>query len=265
VGDGVGDLTGKIVLVTGAATGIGRETALELARCGAHVVATDRDESALNAAGNEKTPVQKMRLDVTSTEDWKSVISAIERDHGALHALVNNAGIMLSRSFLETSLADFRLTMAVNLESVVLGSQAAYSLLARTAKPLKAGTAIINVSSIFGQIAGDQYSAYSASKGAVRMLSKALAVEFGKAHIRVNSVHPGGVKTALGYSGLEEAVRKGVFPNLEAALAVIGQVTPLGRMGEVDDIAGVIAFLVSDAAKFITGSEITIDGGVSIT
>ena len=263
----MGILDGKVALVTGAAVGIGHETALELARQGATVIATDVDETKLseNVARAKSSRVSPLKLDVSSESDWKRVIAVVGSQHGKLDVLVNNAGIMLSKPFMQTTIADFRKTMAVNLESVVNGAHAAFPLLEKAAQASPAGASMINVSSIFGQIAGDQYSAYSASKGAVRMLTKALAVEFGHARIRVNSVHPGGVKTALGFSGLEEAVRKGAFPDLETALRVVGQVTPLGRMGEVNDIAGVIAFLASDASRFMTGSEVTIDGGVSIT
>lgn len=263
------DLNGKIGLVTGAAAGIGRETAKELARCGAKVVATDHDTSMLReAAGefaSERLDVEVLSLDVTAPSDWSEALEHVDQVYGALNLLVNNAGIMLSKSFMDTTLQDFRQTMSVNLESVVLGAKVAFPLLERTARSCAAGTSIVNVSSIFGLVAGDQYSAYCASKAAVRLLTKCLAVEFGPAGIRVNSVHPGGVNTALGRSGLEEAVHKGVFADLSAALAAVGRITPLGRMAEVSDIAGVIAFMGSDASRFMTGSEVVVDGGVTAT
>lgn len=265
------DLSGKVALVTGSAKGIGLETTATLLKNGATVIATDVDEERLFAETeklkSQDYSVEGVRLDVTSPEEWTHTISSVEKKHGRLDTLVNNAGFMHCGHFLETSLEDFRRSMNVNFESVVIGMQTAVPLMQKTAKSSKAGGSIINISSIYGQLAGDFSAAYCASKAAVKLLTKAAALDLARSgsNIRVNSVHPGAVKTDLaqGFQGV--LVEKGVLPEPEAGAQMVLASTPLGRWGQVDDIGGVIAFLASDASKFMTGSEVTVDGGLTIT
>ncbi len=265
------DLTGKVALVTGSAKGIGLETSATLARCGAKVVATDLDESglfgALEKLTSEGTQLHGLKLDVTSPEQWSRAIEEVENAYGRLDILVNNAGFMHCGHFLETTLEEFRRSMTVNFESVVIGMQTAVPLMKRSATLSKAGGSIINVSSIFGQVAGDLGAAYCASKGAVRLLTKAAALDLARAgtNIRVNSVHPGAVNTDLAHGFQGELLEKGVIQGREAGTQMVLASTPLARWGEVDDISGVIAFLASDASKFMTGSEVTVDGGLTMT
>jgi cyclopentanol dehydrogenase len=155
--------------------------------------------------------------------------------------------------------------MTINVDSVWLSVQALLPALKRGAQSGRAGAAIVNISSIYGQIAGPMHAAYCASKGAVRLLTKALAVELALHQIRVNSVHPGPVDTPLGVGGLESVVEAGMLPDVNTAKDFVRKKFPLGRWAVAGDIAGAVAFLASDDSAFITGAELTIDGGLSIT
>jgi 3alpha(or 20beta)-hydroxysteroid dehydrogenase len=263
------DLEGKVVLITGAGNGIGKCCAEDFAMRGAVVVATDLDEAAVTTVvetiSNNGLKAIALTHDVTSESDWECVIDECKSQFGRLDALVNNAGIMLHIPFVACSYEDFKKQQAINVDSVFIGCKAAYSLLAESTQG-GAGGSIINLSSVYGQIAGPMHSAYCASKGAVRMLTKSLAVEFGRMGlgIRVNSVHPGPTNTALGRGGVEAAEKLGLIDDLESGMAGVGAAFPMGRWGEVDDVAGVIGFLVSDASKFVTGAELVVDGGYSV-
>jgi NAD(P)-dependent dehydrogenase (short-subunit alcohol dehydrogenase family) len=255
------DLRGRVALVTGASSGIGRETAAVLACLGATVYATDRAEAGVRElVATLPNGAVALRHDVTSEDDWARVFEAIGRT-GRLDVLVNNAGIMLKRGFLDTSLEDFRHQQRVNVESVFLGMRGALPLMLRTASDYGTSPSIINVASIYGQVAGQTFSAYSASKGAVRLLSKAVANEYAKARVRVNTIHPGAVMTnlAAGWEPPRDAAGNVITP--EQARANIERIIPLGRMGTSNDVAGCIAFLASDASRYVTGSELTVDGG----
>lgn len=250
------DLDGKVALVTGAAKGIGAHTARLLAEAGATVVASDIDHG-----GAAPDRGRFIAHDVTDGEQWKAVIASVEATEGRLDILVNNAGMILNKPVLSTTLEEFRRVQTVNVESVWLGMQTAAALMARSGE-----SSIINLSSIYGQIAGPMQAAYSASKGAVRMLTKAVAVEFARAGygIRVNSVHPGPVDTDLGRSGLAPGIAAGRFASEAEAKAFVAAQFPMGRWVETADVAGVILFLASDASRFMTGTELTVDGAYSI-
>jgi len=266
------DLSGKTALVTGAAKGIGRQTALELTALGARVVITDIDAQGVEALRAQICDKGGQALafaqDVTQAEDWKRVLDGIRQQCGRLDVLVNNAGIILNQPFVRTSYEDYQRVLRINVDSIWLGCQAALPLLTESAKTAKTakGASIVNLSSVYGQVAGPMQAAYCASKGAVRMLTKALAVEFARmgTGIRVNSVHPGPTNTELGRSGLSDAVSLGVLPSFDAGMQLLKTMFPMGRMGEVDDISAVIAFLASDASKFVTGAELTVDGGFTL-
>ena len=257
------DLRGKTVLVTGAAKGIGREAAAQLAQVGASVVATDLDQRVLTDVGS-MTGIRGLQQDVTSVDDWKAVIADIAGREGRLDVLINNAGIILNRRFLETSLEDFRRVQQINVESIWIGMQAAAQLMIESAGSSPHGGSIVNLSSLYGIQAGPFHAAYGASKGAVRLLTKCTAVELAPMRIRVNSVHPGPCETDLGMSGLVEAVNVGRLPDLADAKNAVARNFPMGRWGQTDDIAGVILFLASDNSRFMTGAELTVDGGYSL-
>ncbi|NIJ35952.1 NAD(P)-dependent dehydrogenase (short-subunit alcohol dehydrogenase family) [Sphingopyxis panaciterrae] len=250
------ELDGRVALVTGAAKGIGAHAARLLAAAGATVVATD-----IAPSGSAPPGGRFAQQDVTDPDHWDRIVASIKAEEGRLDILVNNAGMILNKPVLSTTIEEFRRVHAVNVESIWFGVQAAAPLMAEAG----AGS-IINLSSIYGQIAGPMQAAYSASKGAVRMLTKAVAVEFGRAGngIRVNSVHPGPVDTDLGRSGLEPGVTAGRFASEAEAKAYVASMFPMGRWVETQDVAGVILFLASDASRYVTGTELTVDGGYSI-
>ena len=245
-------LSDKIALVTGAASGIGLATARRFAEEGATVALADRDEAGLAQAladmpGNGHLP---LALDVTVEAQWIAAISTIEARFRRLDILVNNAGFGRFRSIADTTLAEWHATLAVNLDSVFLGTKHALPLLARSGKG-----AIVNMSSIRGLVGGANSGAYSAAKAGVRLFSKVAALECAAAGngVRVNSVHPGHVETPL---------TAPAYADPEIARPLIAH-TPLGRFARAREIADVIVFLASDEAAYMTGSEVVIDGGVT--
>lgn len=258
----MGRLNGRVALVTGAASGIGRATAQTLAREGARVIATD-----LNAAGVE-TVVQGIRAggasarsvhqDVTREDTWRQIVDDIRLQEGSLHILVNNAGIAWAGSILEMTLADWRRQQAVNLEGVFLGI--------RTCVPLirdSGGGSIINISSVAGLRGSPVLAGYCATKGGVRLLTKGVALESAHSgwNVRVNSVHPGVIDTSIWQTVSPAAMRlesNAVDPHEIAAAG-----TPGGKAGHAQDIANGVLFLASDESAYMNGSELVIDMGSS--
>ena len=238
-------LTGKVVVISGGARGQGAAHARRLAAEGAHVVCGDvlHDEgraeaSRLQAEGLDVTFVP---LDVTSPSDWASVVATATDRFGGLDVLVNNAGIIHVNPMLEETVEDWNDLLAVNVTGVLLGMQAAVP-----AMQARGGGSIVNVSSIFGLAGAPGYIAYCASKAAIVAMTRTAALELAGDLIRVNSICPGGVRTPMN----EKEEGGGVVP-----------FTPLGRRADVAEIAGTVAFLASDDATFITGTEIVVDGG----
>jgi NAD(P)-dependent dehydrogenase (short-subunit alcohol dehydrogenase family) len=247
---------GKTALVTGAASGIGLACATRLACEGATVIATDIQlRAALEAAAPPAHALEYLQLDVTREDEWAAVIAAIDARHGRLDVLVNNAGIALRVPTPDMNLADFRRQMAVNVEGVFLGCKHAIPLMRRNG-----GGSIINLSSTAGLRGSPNMAGYSASKGAVRLFTKALAVECAQARdgIRVNSVHPGLIDTPLWPSmDISGKVSKLDLDDLSARLV------PLGVKGEPLDIANGVLWLASDESRYVTGAQLVIDGGMS--
>jgi meso-butanediol dehydrogenase / (S,S)-butanediol dehydrogenase / diacetyl reductase len=249
-------LAGAIALVTGAASGIGLATAQALARSGAIVWLVDRDEERLAAAvascEGGAQPVA-WHLDVTSETGWSALFAAIDERHGRLDILVNNAGLAHFQPLAQTSLADWRTSLAVNGDSVFLGTRTMLPLLARhPARAERSTSAIINVSSVRAMIGGANFASYCAAKGAVRMFTKAVALECAALgeRIRVNSVHPGFIDTPLARAALDPE-----------ALARRLSAIPLQRGGTAEEVAAVILFLASEASSYMTGAELVVDGG----
>jgi NAD(P)-dependent dehydrogenase (short-subunit alcohol dehydrogenase family) len=260
-------LEDKVVLVTGAAGGFGRCTSVLLARAGARVVATDLDgEGAAQTArlcADQGGQAWSFAHDVTSEQDWQRVIAQVgEQAGGRLDGLVNNAGRMLTKPFLRTGVAELRSLHAINVESVWIGTQTAYPLLEAAARH-GGGASVVNISSVFGQVAAVAQSAYSATKGAITVLSKSVAAEFARAgsNVRVNSVHPGPGNTPLLANGLKELLQEGLAGSAEEAAAYVRGLIPNGRLTEPDDVAGTVLFLVSDLSRNVTGAEFDVDGG----
>jgi NAD(P)-dependent dehydrogenase (short-subunit alcohol dehydrogenase family) len=252
----MGRVAGKVALVTGAGMGLGRASSLLLAAEGATVAVTDIDEAAgeetaarIREAGGESLFV---RHDVSRPEDWPPVMEAVERRFGRLDVMVNNAGIAIAKNIEETTLGDWRRTMAVNADGVFLGCQHAIALMKKGA-----GGSIVNLSSIDGVIGEADLAAYCASKGAVRTLTKAVAVHCAQAgyRIRCNSIHPGYIWTPQTENYLKDLGR------LEEERAKALSRHPIGFLGEPSDIAFMVLYLASDESKFVTGSEMVVDGG----
>ncbi len=243
-------LDGKVALVTGGASGIGRATAQRLASEGTSVVVTDiadeqGEQVAATIRGDGGTAVF-LHHDVASEDDWTSVVERTLQDFDRLDVLVNNAGFGDLAAIEETTKVDYDRVIAVTQTSVFLGMKAAGDALKASGNG-----SVINVSSIFGASGGFGTSpSYHAAKGAVRLMTKNVALRWATEDVRVNSVHPGFIDTPI----LAEA--KGT----EFEDAMVG-LTPMGRLGEPEEVAGLIAFLASDDASFMTGSEVYVDGG----
>jgi NAD(P)-dependent dehydrogenase (short-subunit alcohol dehydrogenase family) len=257
----------KIVLITGAGSGFGKSTAEKFASMGASLVLTDINMDALEetveTCRHHEVNVISSLHDVGCKEDWSSVLNKTEEKFGKLDCLINNAGYMLTKPYLATSLDEFQKIMRVNVESVWNSVQIAHPLLKKAAMDNPSGASVINLSSIFGQVSGFSQSAYSATKGAVRMLTKSQAVEFARAgdNIRVNSVHPGPGNTALAENGVAEMIQNGLAKSPEEAMKFLLGLIPSGRFADPSDISNLMFFLCSDASSYFTGSEFTLDGG----
>lgn len=252
----MGRCEGKVVIVTGGAHGIGEAACLRLGEQGARVAVTDLDEkagervaSAIRDAGGEAS---FWRLDVTDASEVERVFGEVRAKYGAINVLVNNAGISgANKPTDEITLEEWRQVIEVNVTGVFLCTKHAIG-------PMRdaGGGSIINLSSIYGIISAPDIPPYHASKGAVRSMTKTDALLYAGDGIRVNSVHPGFIWTPL-VEDLAERSGEGV----EEFRAQLDDLHPLGHVGEPDDIAWGIVFLASDESKFMTGSELVIDGG----
>lgn len=256
------DLAGRVALITGASGGIGGAIVERLVEFGAHVVATDLESGLPSSESIQNSSVEWHALDVTSPEDWDRIAKLIGVRHGALDMLVHNAGKVLVRPIEEIAPADWRGLFAVNVDSMYLGTRALLPLLRLGAKRCPAGASVVMMSSVAGLGGAPRMTAYCATKGAVRVLSRACAMEFAKDRIRVNSVHPGGVETPMIVEIGEALVKQGAVTDVEAALAGYAARHPLGRLVKPDEVACGVRYLLSDDAGFVTGTELVIDGGM---
>ena len=251
----MGRVDGKAVIVTGAASGLGRAAATLLAREGASVVLADVNEAGAEALARELgAPACFQRLDVRDEAAWQLVIAETLRRFGRLDVLVNNAGIVVVASIEETTLEQWRAVQAVNSDGVFLGCKHAIPAMQRGG-----GGSIVNLSSTAGLVGTPAFAAYAASKGAVRALTKTVAVHCARLGypIRCNSIHPGGIDTPMtqGLPGLAAAAS----PLTREALAK----QPMLRMGRPEDVAELVLYLASDASAFVNGAEIAIDAGLT--
>jgi NAD(P)-dependent dehydrogenase (short-subunit alcohol dehydrogenase family) len=241
-------LAGKVAIITGGASGIGEGHALLFAREGAKVVISDIQEhlganvvAAIKSEGGEAIFV---RQDVTSEADWTDLIKATIDQYGELTTLVNNAGVANHEGVEDETLEGFNRVVAICQTGVWLGMKAAMPELKKSGNG-----AIVNISSLYGIIGTPSMVAYHGAKGAVRLMTKSAGLEYAKQGVRINSVHPGIIKTPLAGSLSDEYIK------------MITEVTPMGRMGEPADIATMSLFLCSDESNFITASEFVVDGG----
>ncbi|MFL5221428.1 MAG: glucose 1-dehydrogenase [Microvirga sp.] len=247
-------LEGKVALISGGASGIGLATARRFAEEGASVVLADIDRAAGERACREVEGASFEPLDVTSDENWRQAADAAAH-RGALDILVNSAGIVAFGSIEDVSLEDWRRTMSVNLDGTFLGCRHGVRVMKESGR----GGSIVNLSSVSGIIGGHNIAAYNAAKGAVRLLTKSVALHCARKGygIRCNSVHPGFVETPM----LEAVVNQGRNPQDTRAKLQAG--VPLGRNARPEEVAAMIAYLASDEAAFVTGAEFVIDGGVT--
>ncbi len=245
---------GKVAMITGGAGGLGSATASLLSQEGARIVIGD-----INVPGGEKVAGEInsrggealfIKHDVASEAEWDHAIKKTLEKFGKLDILVNNAGVILWKNIQETSLEEWRWLLSVNLDGIFLGTKFAMEVMKKTG-----GGSIINISSVAGLVGTVGTAAYHASKGGVRLFTKAAALECSKGgydyNIRVNSIHPGVIKTPMteGLRADEEKSRTALSWH------------PIGHFGEPEDVANGVLYLASDESRFVTGSELTIDGG----
>lgn len=252
----MGRLTGKVAIITGAASGMGLAGAQLFAKEGAKVVATDVVFDVLEERVNEIVAdggdAIALRLDVASPESWQEVVDKTIDTYGKIDILVNNAGIHIAKGILEAELDDWNKVMAINSTGVWLGMKSVIPHMQKNG-----GGSIVNTSSIaaiVGGIGDGHGAAYSASKGAVRALTKHAAQWFGEYNIRVNSVHPGAI-----FTGMVEKV--GIKSREEMGSHYEGRAALKPYAGESMDIANAYLYLASDESKYVTGLELVVDGG----
>jgi NAD(P)-dependent dehydrogenase (short-subunit alcohol dehydrogenase family) len=249
-------LTRRVAIVTGGARGIGAAASERLAQEGAAVVVTDvvddEGERVADAIRRFDGRAVFEHLDVSSDREWQRAVERARTTFGGLHVLVNNAGVARIEDVETESMDGYSRLIAINQTGVWLGMKAAVPEL-RTA----GGGSIINVSSIYGTVGGNGTAiAYHASKGAVRMMTKSAAIRYAKEKIRVNSVHPAFIDTPMVAPFL-----CGDDPARVQMRTYIESMTPMGRIGQAREVTGAIAFLASEDATYITGSELYVDGG----
>lgn len=253
-------LDNVVAVVTGAAGGIGRELVKAMKAANAIVIATD-----LAAEAQIEGADHYLKHDVTSEADWRAVAALVQDKYGRLDALVNNAGYSIVTKFEETPLSDFHRVNAINVDSIIIGTQVLLPLLKEGGKARAGGASVVNFSSVGGLRGAAFNAAYCTSKAAVKMLSKCLGAEFAALghNIRVNSVHPGGIDTPMLGSIMDKYVELGAAPSREVAQTAMEMRHPIGRMGRPAEMGGGVVYLCSDAASFVTCTEFVMDGGFS--
>jgi len=263
------DLKGKVALVSGAGQGIGARTAEVLAESGALVVVTDVNDATgkatterIRAAGHR---AQFRHLDVTRDEDWRTVMDGVCTEFGGLDVLVNNAGVELIKSVADLTLEDWHWICRINLDGVFLGTKHGIRAMTDGSTLRPKGGSIINVSSVAGLVGSAFQSAYNMTKGGVRLFTKSVAQECGLLSngVRVNSVHPGVIRTPMMDAGLKDWTAMGYGATEEDTYNRVLAMHPIGRFGEADDVAKAIRYLASDDSSFVTGAELAVDGGFS--
>ena len=250
-----GRLAKKVAIVTGGASGIGEATSQLFAREGARVIVVDiqdeKGKAVARALREEGATVEFFRADMAVHADIKAMIEFAEATFGRLDVLINNAGVESPKQEVDTTEEEYDRIMDVNVKGVFLATKYAVPLMKKGG-----GGSIINISSAYGIVGSPGFAAYHASKGAVRLLTKATAVAHAKDGVRANSIHPGAVDTPL----LREAINLSADPAaLEANLA---SAQPIGRLGRPEEIAHGCLYLASDESAFCIGSELCIDGGM---
>jgi 3alpha(or 20beta)-hydroxysteroid dehydrogenase len=261
------DLTGRKALVTGGARGLGAGMAEALAEAGASVmigdILSDAGKATAKAVAGKGVKVGFVPLDVAEETSWIKAVSETISELGGFDILINNAGVEITSLVIDVKAADLERMCAVNIVGAGLGMKHAF----RAMKPGGAagkGGAIVNISSVAATIAFPGIAGYSGTKSAVDRMTRIAATESGKLGygVRVNCVYPGLVPTEMGMQLASDVFKAGLFPSVEAAVGAVVEQTPLGRLGEVSDMADAVVFLCSDAARFITGVGLPVEGGM---
>jgi 3alpha(or 20beta)-hydroxysteroid dehydrogenase len=263
------DLTGRKALVTGGGRGLGAGMAEALAHAGASVVIGDINaatgEATAELIGKTGVTTGFVHLDVTDEASWESAVAQTVADLGGFDILVNNAGIEISALIIDLDPEDVRRMLNVNVVGTALGIKHAFRAM-RPGGPAGNGGAIVNIASVAATIAFPGIAGYSASKSGVDRLTRIAAMESGKLGygVRVNCIYPGLVPTDMGVKLAQDVVELGLYPSVDEAIGAVVGLTPVGRLGEVPDMADAVVFLASDAARFITGAGLPVDGGMGM-
>lgn len=258
-------LDGRVALVTGAGRGLGRVIARSLAGAGASLLVTGRDAAATQVTVAEITAqggrAVAAALEISSEAQWEAAIGLAIRTFGGLDIVVNNAGIETMELMTEMSLESFRRIQDTNATGTFIGMQQAVRAM-RPGGISGRGGSIVNVASISGIVGFVGATGYAASKGAIRGMTKAVATECGRFgwNIRVNSIHPGVFHSEMLENVCREYVQLGLLPDMKTAMSSVEAMAPLG-IGQADDVANAVRYLASDAARWVTGSELVVDGG----
>lgn len=263
-------LAGKVALVTGAARGLGMASAIGLAREGARVVVTDlradEGQAVVDAIAGEGGEALFVSHDVTQEDQWEAAIAKAEEAYGALHVLVNNAGVAPTGEYLENlALEDWHKVIAIDLDSVFLGCKHGIRTIKKYATKEAADGSIINISSVMGMVGFPRNADYNAAKGGVRIMTKVAALECAELGygIRVNSIHPGFIDTPLVRDAVDEGTKRpdAVLQSANEMIDMLAMAHPLGKLGDARDIGDAVVFLASNRSRFVTGTELVVDGG----
>jgi NAD(P)-dependent dehydrogenase (short-subunit alcohol dehydrogenase family) len=262
-------LDGKVALISGAARGIGAETARLMVEAGARVAIGDvldaRGQETARAIAGAQGAAIYLHLDVTGEEDWRRAVAATVAQFGRLDILVNNAGLFLGKGIEEASLDEWQRLAAVNLTGIFLGTKLALPALREAARTSAAGSAVVNLASVAGLVGSQLDPLYSLTKGGVTLFTKSAALEFARKgyRIRVNSIHPGVIETDMGEATFVARARDAGTNDVAAMRERARAAHPIGRLGQPLDIAKGIVFLASDDAAFMTGAGVVVDGGLT--
>jgi 3(or 17)beta-hydroxysteroid dehydrogenase len=262
-------LDGKVALLSGAARGIGAETARKMAVAGASVVIgdvlADRARETAKDINDADGKALALTLDVTTEVSWTAAVAATIKQFGKLDILVNNAGIFLGKDLMDATMEDWSRLVAINMTGVWLGTKVCAPSLADSGKSSRHGSVIVNLASIAGMVGSQLDPLYSMTKGGVTLFTKSAALSFGRKgwRIRVNSIHPGVIETDMGAQTFVSRAKQAGSNDVEGARNVAMKQHPIGRLGVAEDIALGIVFLSSDDAGFMTGSGMVVDGGLT--
>jgi NAD(P)-dependent dehydrogenase (short-subunit alcohol dehydrogenase family) len=258
-------LRGRVAFVSGGLRGIGLACVERFLAEGAEVILSDLDaaEAAAETMSKLGQAATYVQANVTQEADWQRARDIVSERHGKLHILVNNAGTDLTGPVETLEMSAWRRIMDINVDGVFLGVKTFVPMMAESGKSVKGGSSIINVSSIMGLVGYNEVSAYNASKGAVRMFTKGIAVEFAqkKMAIRANSLHPGFVVTPLLHAGFQRWVDSGFAAKPQDLIDAVSGQTPIGRLAEPSELAAGAFFLASEDSSYMTGAELVMDGG----